>query len=338
MTMDMPESRLNEPEHGLQHSFMKSRVFNGLLMGVAVLAAYLPIRALPDHRPLPVRTIALKFQAVSLPETASPLRLAGAWVMTADDPRFGGLSALATDGNGFLAVSDLGAVIRFDRPSAAGSRVWLADLTDGPGPAGRKTSRDAESLARDPRGMGWWVGYEQRHSLWLYDKEFRHARTAIRIERPNWWRNRGIEGLTVTDGELLALAENGREAIAVGRDGQRSQRLYSAADVAEAARAPDGGNWVLLRQKAIGGIAQSVALLKPTHDGYRVGPAFPVPKASLDNYEGMAIESRPDGRWRFWLVSDDGHRLMARTLLVALDLDLTVRNKKSPARNAGLSE
>ena len=334
----MPESRLNEPEHGLQHSFRKSRVFNGLLMCSAVLAAYLPILALPAHRPLPARTIALKFQPVSLPDAASPLRLAGAWVMTADEPRFGGLSGLGIDGSGFLAVSDLGAVIRFDRPSADRPRAWVADLTDGPGPAGRKTSRDAESLARDPRGRGWWIGYEQRHSLWLYDKEFRHARLAIPIERPNWWRNRGIEGLTVKDGELLALAENGREAIRVGGGGQHPLRFYSTADVADAARAPDGSSWVLLRQKGIGGIAQSVALLEPTHDGYRIGPALAVPKASLDNYEGMAIETGPDGRWRFWLVSDDGHRVMARTLLVALDLDLPVRNKKSPARNAGLSE
>jgi len=338
MTTDMPESRLNEPEHGLQHSFRKSRIFNGLLMGAAVIAAYLPIRALPDHRALPVRTIALKYQVVSLPEAAPPLRLAGAWLMTADDPRFGGLSALAIDGSSFLAVSDLGAVIRFDRPSVARPHLWLADLADGPGPAGRKTSRDAESLAPDPRGRGWWVGYEQRHSLWLYNMHFDQARMAIRIERPNWWRNRGIEALIAKDGDLLALAENGREAIRVGGGGQQPLRLHSNADAADAAQAPDGSSWVLLRRKGMDGIKQSIALLEPTHDGYRVGPEFRLPKASLDNYEGMAIEARADGRWRFWLVSDDGHRVMARTLLVALDLDLPVRNKKSPARNAGLSE
>jgi hypothetical protein len=338
MTMDMPESRLNEPEHGLQHSFRKSLIFNGLLMGTAVMAAYLPIRALPDHQALPVRTIALKYQTVSLPEAASPLRLAGAWLMTADDPRFGGLSALAIDGNGFLAVSDLGAVVRFDRPSTARPHVRLVDLVEGPGPIGRKTSRDAESLARDPRATGWWVGYEQRHSLWLYDERFHHARTAIRIERPNWWRNRGIEALIVKDGDLLALAENGREAIRVGGRGQQPLRLHSNADVADAAGAPDGSSWVLLRRKGIDGIKQSIALLEPAHDGYRVGPEFRLPKASLDNYEGMAIETGPDGRWRFWLVSDDGHRVMARTLLVALDLDRPARNEKSPARNAGLSK
>jgi hypothetical protein len=44
-----------------------------------------------------------------------------------------------------------------------------------------------------------------------------------------------------------------------------------------------------------------------------------LPKAAFDNLEGMAIERALAGRWRFWLVSDDGHRVMARTLLIALD-------------------
>ena len=115
--------------------------------------------------------------------------------MSAADPRLGGLSGLAIDGGRFVAVSDLGAVVRFDPPSAAGPSAQLSDLSQGPGPAGRKTSRDAESLTRDPRGRGWWVGYEQHHSLWLYDQSFRHALAAIRIERPQWWPNRGVEGL-----------------------------------------------------------------------------------------------------------------------------------------------
>jgi len=33
------------------------------------------------------------------------------------------------------------------------------------------------------------------------------------------------------------------------------------------------------------------------------------------------IRPLPGGGWRFWLVTDDGHRFKARTLLVALDLE-----------------
>jgi hypothetical protein len=50
----------------------------------------------------------------------------------------------------------------------------------------------------------------------------------------------------------------------------------------------------------------------------------------------MAIEARAEGGWRFWLVTDDGHRIMARTLLVALDYIPPPRHDKSPATGAGL--
>jgi hypothetical protein len=95
-----------------------------------------------------------------------------------------------------------------------------------------------------------------------------------------------------------------------------------------------------LRQKGLSGISQSIAPLRKTHDGYIVGPPWPLPKGPFDNYEGMAIEPLPSGRWRFWLITDDGHRVMARTLLVALDLALPVRPRhdKSPATGAGLSK
>ena len=56
----------------------------------------------------------------------------------------------------------------------------------------------------------------------------------------------------------------------------------------------------------------------------------------LDNYEGIAIARLPDGRWRFWLITDDGHRFMARTLLVALDYE-SAAHSKSPATSAGPS-
>ena len=333
MNRHMPDSPLNEAERGLQHPFMKSNLFNGLLVAGVVLTTYLPIRALPDRASLPERTVMLKFEAVGLPQAAGPLRVAGAWEMGADDRRFGGLSGLALDGSGFLAVSDLGAVVRFDPPWSARPRVILSDLADGPGSSGRKTSRDAESLARDPRGRGWWIGYEQRHSLWLYDDEVHEARAAIALNRPDWWRNRGVEGLVPHGDGLLALAENGREAIRVSASGAWWVAVEGDGDIADAALAPDGSIWVLLRSKGFGGIRQAIAPLLPGRSGYRVGPGWPVPKRALDNYEGLAIAPRPNGGWRFWLVTDDGHRVRARTLLVALDLD---PKSKRPAQGRAL--
>jgi hypothetical protein len=316
----LPDSDLNEPEHGLQHLFRKLSYFNGLLVMGVVLATFALIRDLPDRRPLPLNVAAIAFHPVALERRAGPLRLAGAWEIKTRDRRMGGLSALAIDQGRFLAVSDLGAVIWFDPPATLGPVARVMDIGEGPGRAGRKVSRDAESLTRDPRGRGWWIGFEQRHSLWLYDDQFQAAKLAIPIVHSGWRENRGAEGLIADDDSLLVLAENGKEAIRVAADGQRSFALEAGDEVADSARAPDGTAWVLLRSKGRSGIAQSIARLDRSRTGYRLGTAWPLPKAAFDNYEGLAIAPRSGGGWRFWLVTDDGHRFMARTLLVAFDL------------------
>jgi len=317
---------------------MKFLIFNGLLMAAAVTAAYLPIRGLPARPASPPATVALSYRPVELAAVAGPLRLAGAWEMAVADPRFGGISSLTIDQGRFLAVSDRGAVARFDSPNAPHPRASVADLRDGPGPWGRKWARDAESLAADPRGRGWWVGFEQVHSLWLYGPDFGRALDHIDLQRADWWDNRGAEGLIAEGDHLIVTAENGRDAMRVGIGNIERLALYAGADVAEAARAPDGSAWLLLRSKGLNGITQSIAPLFKTEAGYRSGPAWAVPKGQFDNYEGMAIESRPGGGLRFWLITDDGHRIMARTLLVALDYMPPPRHNKSPATSAGPSK
>jgi hypothetical protein len=334
----MPDSHLNGAERPLQHSFMKSLVFNGLLMASAVAAAYLPIRKLPALAALPPATVRLTYTPVALAAVSGPLRLAGAWDVKVADPRFGGISSLTIDRGSFLAVSDRGSVARFDRPDAPDPQAWIADLRDGPGPWGRKWARDAESLAADPQGRGWWVGYEQRHSLWLYDRSLRHALGSIDLDRGKWWHNRGAEGLLTSGRQLLAVGENGRDVVLADNSDQRLMVLDSPADVAEAARAPDGRAWLLLRSKSYRGISQSIAPLFRTEQGFRTGKTWPLPKGIFDNYEGMAIEPRPGGGLRFWLISDDGHQIMARTLLVALDYVPPAGHDKSPATSAGPSK
>lgn len=332
----MPDSHLNGAERGLQHSFRKSSIFNGLLMLGAVAAAYWPIRALPSQHRLPPATVPLEVSEVDLPMQKGPLRLAGAWELAAVDRRFGGLSALAIDGSRFLALTDRGAAIRFDFPTEATPQAQLVDLRLGPGPFGKKWARDAESLASDAQGRGWWVGYEQGHSLWLYDAGFDRALGHIDLKRMKWRHNRGAEGLLNEGRHLLVTAENGRDAVRVKTGSIKRLTLNAGADVAEAARAPDGSGWLLLRTMGLGGIEQSIAPLLRTRDGYRVGPGWPIPKGMFDNFEGMAIEARTNGSWRFWLISDDGHRIMARTLMVALDYR-PAGHSKSPATGAGLS-
>jgi hypothetical protein len=334
----MHDSQLNRAERALQHSFMKSLIFNSLLVAVPVGLVSLLIRAMPDRDPSAAVSIPLSFQPVVLAPVESPLRLAGAWKLDANDRRFGGLSALAIDEGEFLAVSDRGSVARFSLPGSGRQEVALSDLRVGPGPFGKKWARDAESLARDPLGRGWWVGFEQNHSLWLYDRDFRRALASVDLHPPDWSDNGGAEGLLASDGQLLVLGQNGRDAIRIEGNKAANLGLNANQEIADAARAPDGSDWVLLRRPGLSGIQQSIAPLEPTKDGYVIGAAWQVPKGALDNFEGMTIQVRPGGEWRFWLLTDDDFRSSARTLLVALDYSRPARSDKSPAMGAGLSK
>jgi hypothetical protein len=40
---------------------------------------------------------------------------------------------------------------------------------------------------------------------------------------------------------------------------------------------------------------------------------------TVDNFEGVAAQARPDGRVRFYLISDDNFSGKQRTLLLAFD-------------------
>ena len=322
--MHLPDSHLNKAEHDVQHPFMKPLRFKDLTLATLVapmmLALYLQIRDLPDRHPRAPRTAPLRYTLITLSPVSGPLRIAGAWQVTVPDPRFGGLSALAIDRGRFVAVSDLGAAVRFDPPASASPTARIVDLVEGPGDPRFKTSRDAEALARDPIRRGWIVAYEQRHSLWRYDDDFAHGALVADLDRPDWRQNRGIEGMIAGRDAVLLAAENGREAMAVGARGVARISWAVGMEVADAATAPDGTSWLLLRGKGLRGITQAVAPLVRTATGYRIGTGWPLPKAPLDNYEGLAIAARPGGGWRLWLVTDDGHRILARTMLVALDL------------------
>lgn len=294
---------------------MKSLIPNAFLMSAAVLGSFWLMNGWPQRVPqLPV-SLSLSVEAVALPASPGPLRLAGAWKLETEDRRLFGLSGLEIDGGRFIAVGDAGSVVRFDRPGP-GARIWLADLGDGPGPFGAKFTRDAESLLAD--GDGWLVGFEQHHSVWRYDRGFGHGREVASLGGRGWPDNRGAEGLSRIGDKLIAWREGGQEAVVVATG--EAIPLTSNWSIAEAARDPDGGTWLLLRRLEWRGVTQAIAPVRRSGRGLALGPALPVAKGPLDNFEGMAIERAPGGALRFWLVSDDGSRVMARTLLAAYDL------------------
>lgn len=326
MTGPMGDSRLNMAERRLQHPFMKSAIPGAAALFLLVVGAFLWMRTLPQIVERPTRDAPVRFDPVTLPTAApSPLRLAGAWALSSDDPRLQGLSGLATDGRRFAAISDMGFVVRFAPPTGPGTEAaTFSDLREGPGLFGRKINRDAEAVMRDSGGAGWWVAYEQDHSVWHYDPAFTRADRTIWLEDLGWSANKGAEGLALVEGQPTAFAESNREMVRLGPPLARIP-LPSDWDVSDAANAPDGSVWLLLRRDY--GAVEAIAPLVVIKGKASVGPVWPIPKGLFDNFEGMTIVVRPGG-WRFWLVTDDGHRLFARTLLVALDLDRTQENAR----------
>lgn len=322
----MVDSRLNMAERRLQHPFMKPATLGAVALFLLTIAAFLWMRMLPQIPPRPTRDAPVRFDPVILPPaSSSPLRLAGAWVLSSDDPRLQGLSGLALDGGRFAAISDMGFAVRFAPPTSPGSAVaTFADLREGPGSFGRKVNRDAEAVMRDPAGNGWWVAYEQDHSVWHYDPAFRAADRTVWLDGLGWSTNKGAEGLALVGGQLTAFAESSREMVRLGPPIVRIA-LPSGWDVSDAANAPDGSVWLLLRRDH--GAVEAIAPLVMVHGKAAVGESWVIPKGLFDNFEGMTIASRPGG-WRFWLVTDDGHRLFARTLLIALDLDRAQENAR----------
>ena len=268
----------------------------------------------------PTREAAVRFEPVRFGATGfAPLRLVGAWKVHVDDPRFGGVSALAMDGHALLALTDSGSVIRFPQPGRGG-RALVRDLPAGPGIPQFKVNRDTEALARDPGGRGWWVAFEHWHQLWLYDPGFRHALARIDLGENRWPANRGIEAMVADPGALLLFPEGGSEWLRLAGNRLRSSRLANPYGyIADAARLPDGRLLLVTRQFGVGGIAKHVAVAERSNGKLGLRSLATLGLGATDNVEAIAAEPLPDGT-RLWLMTDNDFRARAPTYLVALDL------------------
>ncbi len=64
---------------------------------------------------------------------------------------------------------------------------------------------------RDPRGRGWWVAFENRHEIWVYDEGFDRALDRIELGSGRWRANKGVEAIAADGGDLLLIP--GKRAI-----------------------------------------------------------------------------------------------------------------------------
>ena len=200
----MHRGRTMDAEYGLQLPFTFSEAFQIFIYVLLFVGSWQYLGRRPNLAQVPPRSSALRFSPVQLGDWQPPLKLRGAWLLSSDDPRFGGVSGLAVEGGQLLALTDQGSVARFPKPGSRNPRISMAQLPDGPSNGRFTWNRDTEALARDPLGRGWWVTFEKANELWLYDLSFRRALKQIRLGKKRWPTNLGIEGLVAQPGPEIS--------------------------------------------------------------------------------------------------------------------------------------
>lgn len=311
----IPDSQLNDAERPKQPLFIKWLFLVPFLL---VLKRDGPDEY-PNRTPRPAAVAMVRADPLPVPSPApGAARMGGLWQLTSAEPRFGGLSALAIDRGRLLTVTDSGALVRWHLP---GGDARVRDLPAGPGLPQWKLNRDSEALARDPAGRGWWVSFEQQHSLYLFDRSFSRALIRRPLRLRTWWRNWGAEALATEGASLLVLPENGGELIRLS--GRREERLPLRwrGQVADAATLKDGRVAIAMRELRPWGISNRLAWLRPDGAGYRIEPWATLPLGRWDNVEGLAAEPLPNGANRLWFVTDNdfGRRTLLGWILIGPD-------------------
>ncbi|HEU5285223.1 MAG TPA: esterase-like activity of phytase family protein [Sphingomicrobium sp.] len=306
------------PEREVQPKFRIRELAAGLLLLAAIALWDLALARIPNRAEFGWRAARIEARPLRLDSRAfAPLRLAGAWELTSADPRFGGVSALAIDRGRLLALTDSGALVRF---SPRRQMAIIGELPGGPGDARFKRYRDSEALVRDPLGRGWWVAFENRHQLWLYDPGFRRALRRIDLGKRGWRANRGIEGAVAEGGALLLVHEEGNHVLRVA--GSRARTLpiaHAGGRISDAAAIGAGRSIAVERRASPIGFRNALVILERSGSGYRFGRRVALPLGPLDNVEAVAVERRAGGGLRLWLMTDDNFQPPLRTLLIALD-------------------
>jgi hypothetical protein len=314
----MSDSASLDTEQSVQHSFTKSSLFKGLAVAGLVVVAHGKLTGLPDREARPPARADVHFESVALDPTAfGPLKLVGAWRVTSPEPRMGGVSALAVDHGAFVALTDSGVVIRLPKPARSAHALFM-DLPSGPGRAIYKAGRDSESLARDWAGRGWWVGFENRHSAFLFDPGFTRVLRRVGLGGFGWRSNLGAEGILSTRAGLLIFPEQGDALGTTVLSGNTQRPLANRfGRLSDATILPDGRVIVLARNYSPAGF--TARLLCLDQEKKRLLPFARLGLGRLDNPEAIAAELLPGGNLRLWVMTDNDYRRRVPTLLLALD-------------------
>lgn len=273
------------------------------------------------------------------PSGAPPVRstrfsYAGGLVLTSPDTsRFHGLSDLEAFADGrMVAVSDEGDLIRgriiLDGAGRliglGGASLTPLDGLNGQPVSGDKADSDAEGLAIIGDGA-MLVSFERRHRIWLYPAGGGVPRPAPAPDSA-FPDNDGMEALAPDPAR-------GADAYIVGREDTRQTwtcRLSTECApgptigdagqgklVAARALTQDRWAWLLRDYNPLTGV--TIHLLITDRTGAGLDVLKIAPPATVDNFEGLSAQERPDGGVRFYILSDDNFSASQRTLMLAFD-------------------
>jgi hypothetical protein len=297
----------------------------------------LPIEAFEPRDPARTRFGALEFR--------------GGMVLTSQYRNFGGLSAIhvASDGAGFLALSDRGNWFRGRIVYRAGRPAELAEVETAPmlGSDGRPLGAcgwfDTEALAID--GGTLYVAIERANQI----VRFNHARDGLAargqpIVVPPGLRalpfNKGIECLVIPAkglphaGTLIAISERGLDAqgnlraflIGGQNPGTFAVRRTDDFDVSDCATTPRGDLLILERRFSWSlGVAMRIRRLALSQ--LRPGALLDGPELifadmgfQIDNMEGLSVHRNAAGELVLTLISDDNFSPIQRNVLLQFTL------------------
>ncbi len=272
------------------------------------------------------------------PVAASSWALEGVWHYDSKGALFGGFSAMLALGPDTLrAFTDRGYRITLTAPDLPGKRPhmnrqfvdrgWDYDLID------------SESATRDPETGDYWIGYEQVHAI--QRNTIASSPDGVRDLRPlvKWPDNAGIEAMArLDDGRFVILPEGGRRGLIFARDpvaGGAPQRFTFRTPVpgfvaTDLAQLPDGRLLVLMRdvvwpsRETWPPFSSLLAIGDPPAAGGTFAPQVTLRLDGViprENYEGLALRPRGDGKVDVWVISDDNFSLFQRTLLAKLVFD-----------------
>jgi hypothetical protein len=319
------------------------RILASLFLALLLLIAHGEPRApYSDDQHVDVRFVPLPLPPPDRLAGLGAFRIEGAWHVTSPNSGFSGYSALLILPDGrLLALNDGGNYMIVAPPGALHQRGYFQGIA----PLERRETRDTEGATRDPATGLIWQSVEGTNAIARLSPALRIEAQVKPALMRNWDGNRGPESLVrLQDGRFVTIRESGEGILSphlhagVVFADDPVTRPRSAAftfdgpanfSVTDMAQLPDGRVLVLMRRliwPAPERFASRLVLADPAairpgavwhgREVARLASTMPI-----DNFEGIAVAPRNDGRLDVWIISDDNHATWQRTLLWRLSID-----------------